>query len=66
MADHNLYPGCLHSLQITFTRRWRIVGAKRYYVRCWRCDLRHGPYTHEEEARTHARVIVNQLRARLR
>lgn len=29
---------------VVYTRRWRDLFRKRYWVRCFECDLRVGPY----------------------
>jgi hypothetical protein len=29
---------------VIYRRRWRNVGRKTYWVYCWQCDYREGPY----------------------
>jgi hypothetical protein len=40
-----------HLAVVVYTRRWRDWFMLRYWVRCWDCDLRKGPFKTKQEAR---------------
>lgn len=48
---------CRHSPLVTSTRRWRDRLRERYWVRCWSCDYRSGPYESLDEAQERCRVL---------
>ncbi len=47
---------CGHSAVLTYTRRPRDLFRKRFWVRCWDCDLADGPYVHDYAARQGLRL----------
>jgi hypothetical protein len=45
------YSNGLHSGMITYSRRIRDLFLKRYWLRCWDCELCVGPFDKEDDAR---------------
>lgn len=44
MGSVTFADGCDHCYVVVYTRRWRDRLRKRYWIRCWDCDHRDGPW----------------------
>lgn len=51
----------LHLYTLTYTRRRRDWFRKRYWLRCFECDIKAGPYYDEETARGVLRIHIRNL-----
>lgn len=49
-----------HMVIVTYTRRPRDLFRRRFWVRCWACDLAAGPHRWEWEAKARAMFLRTQ------
>lgn len=54
-------PPHIHSYVLTTARPWRNLFARRWYIRCWTCDL-----VDEYDRETAARAVLRTLQAEQR
>lgn len=52
-----------HSTVVVYRRRLKDGLRKSYWVRCWRCDLRDGPWWDEDQARDRSKELFGLMQS---
>lgn len=50
-----------HNTVVVYRRRAKDLFRKSYWVRCWRCDLRDGPFWDEGQAKDYADELFGSM-----